>query len=113
MIIEECSAQDLIQKKIKSREWWIIPMCSEQGRDLGCMLEEKFYAKEKNEDFELFMGPIADLIVGGIAFAKKIHMTAKQLSQLFNREISAERDCLFTPDCPHSVVKWIDNFDWK
>lgn len=77
----------MVERMVASKEYWIIPTFADSTDDFMCELEERFYGGEKNDDFEVMLGPIriGSLRVAGCAFAHKKHCPPDELARFINR----------------------------
>jgi len=103
------SAAALINRRLASRDWWLIVACERQGIAFCSHIERTFYSGKANKDFELVVMPALHEGFGvvGLFLAKKNRMPAERLQREITEWVGPisvaellERDVLF----PHPDV---------
>jgi hypothetical protein len=119
LLQDEASVRGLIRERLISKKWWvIIPYGSSDG--VLPLLEERFYSGERNGDFHLLVGPVADRSIYCVALGLKKWAPPKKLARLLQEcgisiapETLRQRDVLSLmgpgddPSAIVSVLRWL------
>jgi hypothetical protein len=119
MVQDEEGARQMIRERLVSKKWWVIIPYGSTDRLLE-LLEERFYKGERNGDFHLLVGPIADRSIYCVCLALKKWAPPKRLARLLQEcgikvspELLSQRDLLSfispddDPSAIVSVLRWL------
>jgi hypothetical protein len=70
-----------LRRYYDSHEWWIIPIIDESSMWAVQTIEKGHYMGEANADFQWLVGAGPEGTYGGVVFARKRRMGAKQLAR--------------------------------
>ena len=81
-LLDEAQAHAEFDRRVESREWWVIPVVGGAATDVMCAIEAAHYTGDANADFHLLAGPLPPFGQMFTAFAHKRRMTPDQLAAL-------------------------------
>lgn len=111
-LLSQNEAITIIQKRIISREWWIIPLASPSGIELSKLIEAECYDGH-GEDFDMiYMSGVGGLLVSAMAIARKTCCNRNRMSKLLRINVPVDRDVLIAADTPIEFLRWMtETFD--
>ena len=110
----------VIQRRIESGRWWIIPACSPDSFFLASAIECRFYrTPERGRQFDelVIRWPAEDVAKLWLFLAHKRWLSVSVFESAFagviERSGGPQADLLLTADLPASVRRWLrDTFRW-
>ena len=99
----------LIQERITSQDWWLIPVASDQSMDMCEAIEAQFYPGEKNKYSAIFLAPNPARLSVAIAMGHKEVAPAAKMAKFLKlpKHALLRQDVFIAPDLPVDVVKWM------
>lgn len=85
MIFQELSDRDarkIVCSRMESANYWMIPLVSVPAILLSNEIEMRFYAEERNRDFEVYAISVPHILL--LTFAHKRHMPEAELRKIFS-----------------------------
>lgn len=100
----------LIQDRLDTREWWLIPVCDLAGMGLVEGITRRFYQGDNRVllDVVMVLQPTSDVPLLGLVLASKSCMSAAQLAEHTGAFLPDDsHDVIVPPSTPVSVVLWL------